>query len=74
MSTLNDYLLRSTNGKQAGTADADKAPTVGLEVQSGFSLPEGFSANRFGLTFGTTTIITTSTSISTSTLTATCAR
>jgi len=69
---------RSTDGKEgdksASNVEGDKSQTVGLEVQSGFSLPEGFSSNnRFGLTFGTTTIITTTTTVSTSTLTATCA-
>ena len=73
------HLNRSTDGKQAAKTESDKTATsssdvFGLEVQSGFSLPEGFTNNRFGVTFGTTTIITTTTSISTSTLTATCAR
>jgi hypothetical protein len=48
---------------------------VPLTIQSGFSLPEGFSSGtpRFKLAYGTSTVTTTATSIATSTLTATCA-
>jgi hypothetical protein len=57
-------------------APLEKAPesplVIGLEVQSGFTLPDGVKDNRWGLAFGQTTTTTTTTTTSTSTLTATC--
>ena len=45
---------------------------VPLEVQSGFTLPEGVTANRFLLTFGTSTVLSYVITTSTSSITATC--
>lgn len=45
---------------------------IPLEIQAGFSLPEGVDANRFLLAFGTRTITSFTVTTSTTSLTAIC--
>jgi hypothetical protein len=59
--------------KPVKKADKKTENIIGLQVQSGFNVPEGLPKDRWGLTFGQTTVTTTTTTTSTSTLTATCA-
>ncbi|XP_046639911.1 uncharacterized protein LOC124321043 [Daphnia pulicaria] len=58
------------NNNPSSTVTVNETDLIPLTIQSGFSLPEGFSpgTHRFKLAYGTSTIITTATSVATRSL------